>query len=55
MSIFSFSSEKCDLDITVDIVSSMTGLLLCPDPQVRYWISFYIRNGQKKKPISDIK
>ena len=26
----------------------MTGLLLGADPQVRSWISFYIRNGQKK-------
>ena len=26
----------------------MTGLLLGADAQVRSWISFYIRNGQKK-------
>ena len=43
-----FSLEQCDRDINVDIVSFMTGLLLGADPQVRSWISFYIRNGQKK-------
>ena len=43
-----FSSEQCERDINVDIVSFMTGLLLGADPQVRSWISFYIRNGQKK-------
>ena len=30
------------------LVPFMTGLLLGADPQVRSWISFYIRNGQKK-------
>ena len=40
--------EQCDRGINVDIVSFMTGLLLGADPQVRSWISFYIRNGQKK-------
>ena len=43
-----FSLEQCERDINVDIVSFMTGLLLGADPQVRSWISFYIRNGQKK-------
>ena len=46
--IFFFLLEQCDRDINVDIVSFMTGLLLGADPQVRSWISFYIRNGQKK-------
>lgn len=32
-----------------NLVSFMTGLLLGSDPQVRSWISFYIRNGQKKR------
>ena len=41
-------TEQCDRGINVDIVSFMTGLLLGADPQVRSWISFYIRNGQKK-------
>ena len=45
---FFFLLEQCDRDINVDIVSFMTGLLLGADPQVRSWISFYIRNGQKK-------
>lgn len=31
-----------------NIVSFMTGLLLGADPQLRSWISFYVRNGQKK-------
>ena len=26
----------------------MSGLLLGPDPAVRSWISFYVRNGQKR-------
>lgn len=30
-------------------VSFLSGLLLGPDPQVRNWISFFVRNGQKKK------
>ena len=33
-----------------DIISFMSGLLLGPDPQIRSWISFYIRkSGQKHK------
>lgn len=27
----------------------MTGLLLGADPQLRSWISYFIRNGQKKQ------
>ncbi len=34
--------------VEVNIVSFMTGLLLGADAQVRSWISFFIRNGQKK-------
>ena len=41
-------TDQCDRGINIDIVSFMTGLLLGADPQVRSWISFYIRNGQKK-------
>ena len=40
--------EHCSKHINVNVVSFMTGLLLGADPQVRSWISFYIRNGQKK-------
>ncbi len=32
-----------------DLVSFMSGLLLGSDPQIRSWISFFVRNGQKKR------
>jgi integrator complex subunit 2 len=32
-----------------DLVSFMSGLLLGSDPQIRSWMSLYIRNGQKKR------
>lgn len=33
-----------------DLVSCMSGLLLGSDPQIRSWISFFVRNGQKQNP-----
>eukprot|EP00094_Tigriopus_californicus_P007823 TCALIF_07534-PA protein Name:"Similar to Ints2 Integrator complex subunit 2 (Mus musculus)" AED:0.04 eAED:0.04 QI:98/0.83/0.85/1/1/1/7/109/1177 len=33
-----------------DMVSCMSGLLLGSDPQIRSWISFFVRNGQKQNP-----
>lgn len=44
--------EHCSYGVNVNIVSFMTGLLLGADPQVRSWISFFIRNGQKKHNAS---
>ena len=41
--------EHCSKHINVNVVSFMTGLLLGADPQLRSWISYYIRNGQKKQ------
>ena len=32
-----------------DIVSFLSGLLLGSDPQIRSWISFFVRSGQKKR------
>ena len=32
-----------------DLISFMSGLLLGSDPQIRSWISFFVRNGQKKR------
>eukprot|EP00095_Tigriopus_kingsejongensis_P000134 maker-scaffold946_size77891-snap-gene-0.17 protein:Tk00134 transcript:maker-scaffold946_size77891-snap-gene-0.17-mRNA-1 annotation:"low quality protein: integrator complex subunit 2-like" len=33
-----------------DLVSCMSGLLLGSDAQIRSWISFFVRNGQKRNP-----
>lgn len=41
-------SSNHKVGVNMDIVAFMTGLILGPDPQVRFWISNYIRNGQKK-------
>merc|ERR1719367_2392214 len=32
-----------------DLVSFLSGLLLGSDPQIRSWISFFVRSGQKKR------
>lgn len=34
---------------SADLISFMSGLLLGSDPQTRSWISFFVRNGQKKR------
>ena len=41
--------------VSNSIVAFMTGILLGTDPQVRSWISFYIRNGQKTNNDSQSK
>ncbi len=38
-----------DSDSLDDLVGFMSGLLLGPDPQVRSWISLFIRNGQRRR------
>ncbi len=35
--------------VSGNIVAFMTGLLLGTDAQVRSWVSFYIRNGEKHR------
>lgn len=37
------------LELRCDVVAFVSGLLLGNDPQVRSWISFFVRSGQKKK------
>ncbi len=36
-------------DKNCDLISFLSGLLLGSDPQIRSWISFFVRSGQKKR------
>ena len=46
---FMLTLEQQKKQRSADLVSFMSGLLLGSDPQIRSWISFFVRNGQKKR------